>query len=778
MADRFVASSILQPAAPPIAAASGSSSSGGATVAGCQKRQRAACLYDRDGRRLKGLKGEAAKLMLNHRFFSSEEELHRLEQTLAAGQRGAAPVVTDGGRSGDAYKMPALPDMFGVVAPITTGGGAVETAAGESQNNRRAVPPLHRWSHVQRRHITVRSAPADVNAGSGANALSRQLRITLAGYRWVRADAVLVEDVLASSLSAAAAAGEGGVSEGEQNGEVTGVGNPPPVWWAQLLSVPPDAELSVLHAPLADSPIAFLTVSADEYAMLDLDNDLYQPAVLSRSSNDSGTVRWRFDYTSTCKLLMLYERFGNFVVVADRWRYADAYGVSGRKATDNNNSSDDCVTPPVEVLMERYRIVSEVVLRHRHRLLQEVLKDEGATGCVEAPAPTTNAKPKVTGDAGAVKTRLADERVIASAHPLTSLLEKHPILEAQRQRREWLTQWLKQNQQQQHGEDNAAEPVEGGEEEEAREADMLARYRADVLQRCVETGVPLSGPHGNLVERKVGAKDFASLASCSPPPAASPFWYDGLLEQARRKQLHEGLAHESKVNVPYFKALMALQRVDSQATVLFSKLRALTHGPMASGQHNEEDVGVGNGKVREGTTVEAAAGSTNDAIARKATGGRKRKQQQQQQQSADPTGEDSYQAVQEEVAYIPLQCERLKLCVQAGLFLPPPVAGVNSKPNGNGTFANRALGNTAEALLLTLPSSVPRLHLGVEHELEKHLWEDHRALCDDSAEVQQLLGEARALYTQNVILRRFAGRCGALEGALKKLASDAAAMEV
>ncbi|ESS66054.1 hypothetical protein TCDM_05412 [Trypanosoma cruzi Dm28c] len=224
---------------------------------------------------------------------------------------------------------------------------------------------------------------------------------------------------------------------------------------------------------------------------------------------------------------------------------------------------------------------------------------------------------------------------------------------------------------------------------------------------------------------------------------------------------------EAEMNVPYFRALLAERRVSSQATALFDKLRVLTRDTTTAVQEDEKNCAA---EVNESTEKRGVYLGRQGLC--------KKRKKKKQQQLADAMGEDSYQGIQEEVSRIPLHCERLRLCVQAGWFLPPPEGDVGGKSTGSSAAANRALSNFSEALLLSLPPSVPRLHLGVEHELEKHLWEDHRALCDDDAEVQQLLCEARVLYTQNLVLRRFSGRCGVLEASLKKLASEAAAMEM
>ncbi|RNF25680.1 uncharacterized protein Tco025E_02084 [Trypanosoma conorhini] len=762
MERQCLASSILQPLAPD----PGTTTSAASVTR--QKRARDSFLYDRNGKRLKGLKGEAAKLMHNHRFFSSAEEMHHLEQTLAVGQRSMDALAGgSGGGAGGAgtHKLPALPDMFGVVLPTAaSGGGTAEAVNGEGVALGAVVPPMHRWSLVQRRLVAVAPQSRDT-AGPCASSPAGLPRVGASGYRWVRADALLVENAL---MSAALAEKE---EDRETDGHCGGGGGDcrcgrvdlPGSWLAaQHLSVPPEVELSVLHASTEPSPFAFLTVSAEEYAAMGLGGDAYQPAVLSHEgANDAGTERWRFDFASTCKLLALYEQFGNFAVVADRWRYTCARDTpAGSMATSTH------AAPPVEVLMERYKLVSEAVLCHRLRRLQEALEDEeGAkAGGGAALSPSCSSKPHKRVAVGVSPT---GERAPASTHPLISLMEKHPVLVARRRRQEWLTQRYQELS-------GGADPVPSPHEEAAEEASMLARHRAEVMQRCVESSTAYSAspaPSRRPISQAAckgngGKADVSLFPSSFPPPPASPFWYDGLLEQSRRRRLREFLTHEATMNVPYFRAVMAEQRVSSQAAVLFDKLRVLTNGTAAAVQQDEEVC-----RAKGGRSL--GRRSASDRPRGLAKG---RKAQQQHQSALDAMGEDSYQGVQEEVSRIPLQCERLRLCVQAGWFLPPPVVGPNNKPTGGGsTVANRALSNFAEALLLSLPPTVPRLHLGVELELEKHLWEDHRALCDDSAEVQQLLCEARVLYTQNVILRRFAGKCGVLEASLKKLASEAAA---
>ncbi|RNE99362.1 hypothetical protein TraAM80_08229 [Trypanosoma rangeli] len=767
MEQHGLASSILQPLA-----LEPNTTTSTASVAR-QKRARDSYLYDRNGKRLKGLKGEAAKLMHNHRFFSSEEEIHHLEQTLAVGQRSMEPLVDssgvwDGGAG--IQKLPALPDMFGVVPPTAaTGGGTADAANGEDVAPGAVVPAMHRWSLVRRRLATVGLQSGGM-AGSCAASSPRLPRVSNSGYRWERADSLLVENALMSAA----------LAEKEEDGENDGNGgcggdcscrrgDLPGSWLAaQHLSVPPEVELTVLHTSAEPSPCAFFTVSAEEYAVMGLDNDEYQPTLLSHEGKDSDAVHWRFDFSSTCRLLSLYERFGNFVVVADRWRYTDARDVVAAPASPSGFRAAATDTteagPPVEVLMERYRLVSEAVLRHRLHLLQETLKEEEDRKDGEDAVRSSPSRLKLSQRVVSVKP--TEERAPTSIHPLTSLMEKHPVLVAQRRRQEWLAQRY-QELCESNGTESAPQEAETG------ETRMLARHRAEVLQQCMESfatssALPLASQQQlsqAACKRNGDGADVSLLLMSSPPPPASPFWYDGLLEQLRRRRLREFLTHEATMNVPYFRALMAEQRVSSQATVLFDKLRVLTNETATDVQQDEQICPVDVGKF----VGRRAPRSRRQGV------GKARNQPQQQQSALDGMGEDSYQGVQVEVSRVPLQCERLRLCVQAGWFLPPPDVGANGKPTGGGsTVANRALSNFGEALLLSLPPTVPRLHLGVELELEKHLWEDHRALCDDNADVQQLLCEARVLYTQNVILRRFAGKCGVLEAALRKLASEAA----
>ncbi|ORC86289.1 uncharacterized protein TM35_000291710 [Trypanosoma theileri] len=827
MGDQWVAASILHPGPPTTSISSnGNNISGNTTTTTTGlKRPRDSYLYDRDGKRLKGMKGEAARLMHDHRIFSSEEELHHLEQALAAGQRTATAAAADGGSGGGskAHGLPALPDMFGVVVSTAVGGTTMDTVNGENVNNGALVPPMHRWSLVQNRQVTVKPFSNTIEKCEVSNPLVKMempsLRISGCGNRWVRADAQHVENALTSLLSSQPTQQEGKEEHKEEHKEKQstaevnveeGCGDGversyteecrrkdlPASWITYALSAPAEAGLSVLNAPVTASPFAFFTLTEEEYTTLGLDADIYQPVFVSHAKHNSNAkmmmLPWRFDFTSTCKLITLYERFGNFAVVADRWKYADSNGVAPARdlqKTTTTTTTTTTVTPPVEVMMERYRLVTEAVLRNRLHLLQGLL--EGDTVGVEATLSHDSTSASQT---SGVKKKQMEERVVTSTHPLCSLLEKHPILAAQRKRQEWLTQ---RQQKLNQNDDSQLTPITN----ETNEDVVLTRHRVDILQQWGETALSLAcssyspsscnatgvddGVDGvssssllvqtdNNSEKgkvDVGDADASMLISRPPLPSASPFWYDTILEQVRREQLHEYLISEAKMNVPYFNAVVALRRVDKQATLLLDKLKALTH----------------DGRTSQGEVDPSQAG---DMEGKKVMQGKRRigVKNRKQQNTADAMAEVSYQAVKDEVQCIPFHCERLKLSVQAGWFLPPPVGSTNGKKSsGSGgggansnssAIVNRALSNFSEALLLTLPPSVPRLHLGVEHELEKHLWEDHRALSDDNAEVQQLLSEARVLYTQNVILRRFAGRCGVLEASLKKLASEAAAVEL
>ncbi|KAH9597940.1 hypothetical protein LSM04_007502 [Trypanosoma melophagium] len=817
MGDQWVASSILHPGPPTTTNSSNNNNNSGSHTAGPQKRPRDSYLYDRDGKRLKGMKGQAAQLMHDHRLFSSEEELHHLEQALAAGQRSAAAAMADGtGGGSKAHGLPALPDMFGVITSTNagTGGGmSTDTANGENGNSNNGgvlVPPMHRWSLVQNRHVTVRPFVNHAEKCDALNPLEETtempyLRFSGCGNHWVRADARHVENTLKSLLTPppppqeqqreslpSSSAVEVNV---EENSGSNGVDKSsieecrrkdlPASWITYALSVPEEAGLSVLHAPITASPFTFFSLAAEEYTSLNLDADIYQPVFLSDGKQDSNVniMPWRFDFTSTCKLITLYERFGNFAVVVDRWKYANSSGAAPAGDLHTTTTTTTTIkTPPVEVMMERYRLVTEAVLRNRLHQLQGIL--EGDTVGVETSLSHDNT---ATTQKSGVKNKQMEERVMTSMHPLCSLLEKHPILATQRKRQEWLTQ--RQQKLFQNDDSQQLPSITS----ETNEEEVLARHREDILQQWGEPALSLaaaasfssssSPPHcssallvqtSNDSEKQkvdLGDANASALVSRPPLPCASPFWYDSVLEQVRRKRLREYLESEAKMNVPYFNAVVALRRVDKQATLLFDKLKALTH----DGRTADEEAETPQSGNVEGKKV----------LPSKRRGGVKNRKQKN---AADAMAEVSYQAVQDEVHCVPLHCERLKLCVQAGWFLPPPVGSMTGKKStGSGgggansnssAVANRALSNFSEALLLTLPPSVPRLHLGVEHELEKHLWEDHRALSDDNAEVQQLLSEARVIYTQNVILRRFAGRCGVLEASLKKLASEAAAVEL
>ncbi|AAZ12468.1 hypothetical protein, conserved [Trypanosoma brucei brucei TREU927] len=819
------------------------------------KRQRDSQFYDGDGKPLRGLRREAASLMYNNRYLS-EEELHRLEQSLSAGQGNTSVTSTADGKGGGSARrilngLPALPDMFGVVPSTTSGGKAAKSAGGENGDSRWAVPAMNRWFLVQRNHVVQNRLTEGGNNSNDESAQQlghQSAHMGGCGYRWVRADALQVESALTGSLVVAAMPvadtgastgrtemGSGGAKHKRVQEELQ------ESWISQAcLLAPPETEFSVADAYKGSDPFSFFTVSEDEYRILNLESPQFQPSFLSRHNDVEEATPHHFNFDATMKLLTMYERFGNFVVVADRWTYANA---SGTGPADVNGADETLLPPPVEALMERYKLVSEAVLQYRLHMLRTVLRDGKSGRCDEAVAAAVGCrKPESRASREAVVAKSqkdTDDRLIASSHPLVSLMLKHPILETQRQRQEWLTQKFREIKDDDgkscNNNDNGNPNKEDTNDEvsatanAASEIAMINGHRRSYLKDLAVMGTSSLSNHldssqmQNSRDHGDGGTSFAvggnarsgsasplesqlsvPLNIC-PIPTASPFWYDGLLERVRRERLREDMILESRENVPYHVALMSLQKVGKQAKVLFDRLRTLTQETVAASVEEPEESDVSTRASGTSAVVDTGVGGKEGRGARPgklATA--KQCKKRQQQQLTDPSSEDSYQAVQEEVRRVPAICERLKLCVQAGWFLPPSYLGkgcgsdlkgsngntnnensggnrgapVGGSSGGTNIIANRVLSNSSEALLLSLPPNTPRIHRSVEHELEKHLWEDHRALCDDSAEVQQLLGEVRVLYTQNVILRRFAGRCGTLKASLKKLASDASSMKI
>ncbi|CBZ24950.1 conserved hypothetical protein [Leishmania mexicana MHOM/GT/2001/U1103] len=85
---------------------------------------------------------------------------------------------------------------------------------------------------------------------------------------------------------------------------------------------------------------------------------------------------------------------------------------------------------------------------------------------------------------------------------------------------------------------------------------------------------------------------------------------------------------------------------------------------------------------------------------------------------------------------------------------------------------NRVVSHTDEAVLLSLPSAVSRLHREVEQELERYLYEDTSALMEVNPIAQSLVDAIRVAYTQNKLLQRFATRLEHVLEGLKKVSEE------
>nr|CCC91512.1 conserved hypothetical protein [Trypanosoma congolense IL3000] len=424
------------------------------------KRVRDGHLYDGDGRPLKGFKREVAKLLYDNRHLG-ESDLHRLEQSLSDGNRVACTASDAGARSGEPrrsifQRFPVLPDMFGVVSGAASAVKSCKALGGDGGDLRCTVPAGSRWSLVQRRHTRLKRMVEDIGSSSDDIVNPKDFpsaHVEGTGYRWVRADSLQVEEALAQSLLATPAVtlGEGcfslnaGGTPGTTRGENTRNGSNTS-WISHVCTfAPPEAELSIVGARFGTDLFGFFTLNEEEYATLGLDSASYQPSFVSRPNGSEETTLWSFDYETTVKLLTLYERFGNFVLVADRWVFTNSDGTAPAEA---RGAGDPVLPPPpVEALMERYKLVSEAILQHRLRLLKGALDNINGHGGGTATSASKHhkgqqGKESCAADKGKTKDT-EDERAIASTHPLVTLMGKHPILEAQRRRQEWLAQSLK-----------------------------------------------------------------------------------------------------------------------------------------------------------------------------------------------------------------------------------------------------------------------------------------------------------------------------------------------
>jgi hypothetical protein len=90
----------------------------------------------------------------------------------------------------------------------------------------------------------------------------------------------------------------------------------------------------------------------------------------------------------------------------------------------------------------------------------------------------------------------------------------------------------------------------------------------------------------------------------------------------------------------------------------------------------------------------------------------------------------------------------------------------------NAAVCNRVVSHTGEAVLLSLPPTIPRLHREVEQELERHLYDDTSAMMEVNAEAQLLVAAIRIAYSQNTYLHRYTARLEHVVDNLRKVEQD------
>ncbi|KPI86383.1 hypothetical protein ABL78_4569 [Leptomonas seymouri] len=91
---------------------------------------------------------------------------------------------------------------------------------------------------------------------------------------------------------------------------------------------------------------------------------------------------------------------------------------------------------------------------------------------------------------------------------------------------------------------------------------------------------------------------------------------------------------------------------------------------------------------------------------------------------------------------------------------------------GTSAVCNRVVSHTGEAVLLSLPPTLPRVHREVEQELERYLYDDTSAMMEVNAMAQSLIAEIRVAYTQGIYLQRYMARLEHIVGSLRKVEQD------
>ncbi|CCW64250.1 unnamed protein product [Phytomonas sp. EM1] len=252
-----------------------------------------------------------------------------------------------------------------------------------------------------------------------------------------------------------------------------------------------------------------------------------------------------FDYAASAKLAALYERYGSFPVVADRWAGWDAAGMAPC-AGENKDG------PSAEDLAEEYHRITSGVMQLRMRRLRAAIPARALDHGEGHPAPRKRARNASSAGAG-------DDAPQHHHHPLLSLLAGHPLLRA--------TQRPGEDAPPPHA---AVKDGTDGHENEAGEVGkdpVVAEEPRD--QSWVQH-------HRHL---------FQQLTT----PGA---WYDAARERHRRRALIRLLEHEARINVPYNRAGASYLELVPRATQVLFRLLAILPDALPVGSTSSANGGV------------------------------------------------------------------------------------------------------------------------------------------------------------------------------------------
>eukprot|EP00796_Vickermania_ingenoplastis_P008970 gene8970-6293_t len=214
--------------------------------------------------------------------------------------------------------------------------------------------------------------------------------------------------------------------------------------------------------------LPFFSITEEEYAQVGLGGAASPPPRPSQvgplQGESSKPVGFCFDYAASCKLIKLYERFGNLLLVRDRWGFTDDTG-------DLPAAPGAAVpVPRVEDLMQHYQQLTFRVMRRRFELLEKAIlsgsgspqadpltpaaaaataltaghhpasrrSDSSASTGVPAPFAATHAYDTAAGTTRIVGSRRRRHRDAARAsstamgrhrHALLTCMARHPFLQ-------------------------------------------------------------------------------------------------------------------------------------------------------------------------------------------------------------------------------------------------------------------------------------------------------------------------------------------------------------